>query len=162
VSGQLHASAALPRYPLDRRLGGPQSRSGRPGEQKILDPTGTRTPTPRSSSPLPVAITTILSRLLVGRGFTIHSIEQNFVSVNHENYTLHEPNSKQANFPGNCSSHRKKSVNYIKYSFRSYKFKLETFFDMENQNGVQVSTFVWWWTVLSNRGIWSRCNHSIP
>jgi hypothetical protein len=36
-----------PRYPLDRRLGGLQSRSGRCGEQKILDPTGTRTPTPR-------------------------------------------------------------------------------------------------------------------
>jgi hypothetical protein len=34
VSGQLHAPAALPpgkspRYPLDRRMGGPQSRSGR-------------------------------------------------------------------------------------------------------------------------------------
>jgi hypothetical protein len=37
-------------YPLDRRLGEPQSRSGRRGEEKILDPTGTRTPTPRSSS----------------------------------------------------------------------------------------------------------------
>jgi hypothetical protein len=37
VSGQHHAAAALyprrndPRYPLDRRLGGPQSRSGRRG-----------------------------------------------------------------------------------------------------------------------------------
>jgi hypothetical protein len=32
VSGQRHAPAALyPRYPLDRRLGGPQSRSGRRG-----------------------------------------------------------------------------------------------------------------------------------
>jgi hypothetical protein len=40
-----------PRYPLDRRLGGPQSQSGRSGEEKILDPIGTRTPTPRSSSP---------------------------------------------------------------------------------------------------------------
>jgi hypothetical protein len=34
-------------YLLDRRLGGPQSRSGRYGEVKILDPTGTRTPTCR-------------------------------------------------------------------------------------------------------------------
>jgi hypothetical protein len=33
VSGQLH-----PRYPLDRRLGGPQNLSGRRGEEKILDP----------------------------------------------------------------------------------------------------------------------------
>jgi hypothetical protein len=37
VTGHLHAPAALPRgesprYPLDRRLGGPQSRSGRHGE----------------------------------------------------------------------------------------------------------------------------------
>jgi hypothetical protein len=37
VSGQSHAPAALyprgkePRYPLDRRLGGPRSRSGRRG-----------------------------------------------------------------------------------------------------------------------------------
>jgi hypothetical protein len=37
VSGQRHAPVALyplgkdPRYPLDRRLGGPQSRSGRRG-----------------------------------------------------------------------------------------------------------------------------------
>jgi hypothetical protein len=39
VSGQLHASAALsqgksPWYPLDRRLGGPQSRSGSHGEEQ--------------------------------------------------------------------------------------------------------------------------------
>jgi hypothetical protein len=33
------------RYPLDRRLGGPQSRSGRRGEEKILDPTRIPTPT---------------------------------------------------------------------------------------------------------------------
>jgi hypothetical protein len=42
VSGQLHAPAALlqwksPLYPLDRRLGGPQSRSGR-GEEKNSQP----------------------------------------------------------------------------------------------------------------------------
>jgi hypothetical protein len=39
VSGQLHVPAALPPekkpwYPLDRRLGGAQSRSGRGGEEK--------------------------------------------------------------------------------------------------------------------------------
>jgi hypothetical protein len=49
VSGQLHAPAALPpgkspRYPFYRRLGGPQSRSGRYGEVHIFYPTGTRTP----------------------------------------------------------------------------------------------------------------------
>jgi hypothetical protein len=49
VSGQLHALLLYPRYPLDRRLGGPQSRYGRRGGEKILDPTGIRTPTHRSS-----------------------------------------------------------------------------------------------------------------
>jgi hypothetical protein len=49
LSRQLHVPTALPpekdpRYPLDRRLGGPQSLSGRRGEDKILDPTETRTP----------------------------------------------------------------------------------------------------------------------
>jgi hypothetical protein len=43
VSGQLHAPAALPpekshRYPLDWRLGGPQSRSGHGVEEKIPSP----------------------------------------------------------------------------------------------------------------------------
>jgi hypothetical protein len=43
VSGQLHALAALPHvkgpwYPLDRRLAGPQSRSGRGGEEKNSQP----------------------------------------------------------------------------------------------------------------------------
>jgi hypothetical protein len=34
-----------PRFPLDRRLGGPQSRSGRGGEEyKILATAGNRTP----------------------------------------------------------------------------------------------------------------------
>jgi hypothetical protein len=56
VSGQLHALAALPpgkknQYPLDRRLDGHQSRSERRGDEKILDPTGTRIPAPESSSP---------------------------------------------------------------------------------------------------------------
>jgi hypothetical protein len=41
VSGQLHTPAALPpgketRYPLDRRLSGLQSRSGRGGEERDL------------------------------------------------------------------------------------------------------------------------------
>jgi hypothetical protein len=43
VSGQFHAPAALPEvkspwYPLDRRLGGPQSRSGDGGEQENYQP----------------------------------------------------------------------------------------------------------------------------
>jgi hypothetical protein len=39
-----------PRYPLDKRLGGPQSQSVQHGKEKILDPNGTQTPIPRSSS----------------------------------------------------------------------------------------------------------------
>jgi hypothetical protein len=43
VSGQLHAPPALSQgksnwYPLDRWLGGPQSRSGRGGEEKNSQP----------------------------------------------------------------------------------------------------------------------------
>jgi hypothetical protein len=42
-SGELHALAALPPrkslwHPLDRRLGGPQGRSGRGGEEKNSQP----------------------------------------------------------------------------------------------------------------------------
>jgi hypothetical protein len=50
MSGQLHASVALsqrksPQYPLDRRLGGPQSRSGHSEEKKnIPAATGNQTP----------------------------------------------------------------------------------------------------------------------
>jgi hypothetical protein len=44
LSSQLHAPPLYPRYPLGRRLGGPQSRSGR-YEVKILDSTGTPTQT---------------------------------------------------------------------------------------------------------------------
>jgi hypothetical protein len=43
--------------------------------EKILDPTGTRTPTPRSSSPWPVAMPTALSRFLCTQ------LEGKFVSV---------------------------------------------------------------------------------
>jgi hypothetical protein len=35
-----HPCRFIPRYPLDRRLGGTQNRSGRSGEEQILDPTG--------------------------------------------------------------------------------------------------------------------------
>jgi hypothetical protein len=50
----LYPRGKSPGYPLDRRLGGPHNRSERRGEEKILAPTGTRTPT----SPKPVAIPT--------------------------------------------------------------------------------------------------------
>jgi hypothetical protein len=41
----LYPRGESPRYPLDRRLGGPQNRSGRRREEKILVLTETRTPT---------------------------------------------------------------------------------------------------------------------
>jgi hypothetical protein len=68
VSGQLHAPTALPQgkeplVSMDRRLGGPQSRSGRGGEQKNSQPL------PGLESPIiqPVAqrYTAELSRLIV-------------------------------------------------------------------------------------------------
>jgi hypothetical protein len=43
---QLYPRGKSPRYPLDGRLGEPQSRSGKRGEEKIRDSNGTRTPTP--------------------------------------------------------------------------------------------------------------------
>jgi hypothetical protein len=48
----LYPRGKSPRYPLERRLGGPQSRSGRSGEEKIIDPTGTRTPDPSVVQPV--------------------------------------------------------------------------------------------------------------
>jgi hypothetical protein len=42
----LYPRGKSPRHPLDRRLGRPQSRSGRRGKEKILGPTGTRIRTP--------------------------------------------------------------------------------------------------------------------
>jgi hypothetical protein len=39
----LYPRGKSPQYPLDVRLCGPQSQSGRRGEEKILDPTGTKT-----------------------------------------------------------------------------------------------------------------------
>jgi hypothetical protein len=46
----LYPRGKSPRYPLYRTLGELQSRSGQRGEEKILDPTMTRSPTPRSQS----------------------------------------------------------------------------------------------------------------
>jgi hypothetical protein len=54
---------------LYRRLGGPQSRSGRHGEVKILDPTGTRTPTSQSSSPYNKYVLTTYDILLITNSF---------------------------------------------------------------------------------------------
>jgi hypothetical protein len=59
VSTQPHAPTILPRgkspwYPLDRRLGGPQSRSGRGGEEKNSQPR--RELNPRTPIVQPVAL----------------------------------------------------------------------------------------------------------
>jgi hypothetical protein len=48
---ELYPQGKKPPVSLDRRLGGPQSRSGQRGEEKILDPIGTRIPNPQSFSP---------------------------------------------------------------------------------------------------------------
>jgi hypothetical protein len=41
LPGRFTSVGKSPRYPLDRSLGGPQSRYGRRGGEKILDLTGT-------------------------------------------------------------------------------------------------------------------------
>jgi hypothetical protein len=70
VSGQLHVPAALPPgkspwYPLDRKLGGPQSRSGRGGEEKNSQPPPGMEPlNPHRPARSLVAIPTELSRFL--------------------------------------------------------------------------------------------------
>jgi hypothetical protein len=46
----LYSRGKSPRYPLDRRLGAPQSRSEERGEEKILDPTGTENSNPSAPS----------------------------------------------------------------------------------------------------------------
>jgi hypothetical protein len=51
MSGHIHVPVALPPVPIGQD--GPRNRSGR--EKKNLAPTGTRTPSPRSTRPQPVA-----------------------------------------------------------------------------------------------------------
>jgi hypothetical protein len=63
VSVQLQAyrQGKRPRYPLDRRLGGPKSGSRQRGEKKMFESSGTRTPTPLVIQP-------------VARRYTIYAI----------------------------------------------------------------------------------------
>jgi hypothetical protein len=76
VSGQLHAPAALPagkvpRYTLDRKLDGPQSRSVHGGEEKNSQPLlGLEPPI---IQPVAQRYTTELSRLLVITVLFIHN-----------------------------------------------------------------------------------------
>jgi hypothetical protein len=53
-----------PQYPLDRRLGGPQSRSGRSGEEKNSQPRWESKPRNPIFQPVVSAIPTELSQLL--------------------------------------------------------------------------------------------------
>jgi hypothetical protein len=70
----LYPRGKCPRYLLDRRLGVPNNRSGRHGEEKILDSTGTRTPTPLLCSSVATHYTdcAIPARVL-GWGTTLHA-----------------------------------------------------------------------------------------
>jgi hypothetical protein len=64
TSRPVYLRGSSPRYPLDRRLEGPQSLCGRRGDEKSVDPTGTQTPILLWSVPYPIAIPTTLSRFL--------------------------------------------------------------------------------------------------
>jgi hypothetical protein len=58
-----------PQYPLDRRLGGPQSLSGRGGEEKNSQPPpGIEPPNPNAPARSSVGIPTELPRLLARMG----------------------------------------------------------------------------------------------
>jgi hypothetical protein len=67
-----------PWYPLDRRLGEPQSRSGHCGEVEILQ-SGIK---PRPSSPYPIAISTELSQLLHNISIIILNTNTNMININ--------------------------------------------------------------------------------
>jgi hypothetical protein len=62
----LYLRGKSPRYPLDRRLGRPQSRSGRRGEEKILGPTGTLVVQPVASRYTDYAIPGSRNDLVLG------------------------------------------------------------------------------------------------
>jgi hypothetical protein len=51
VSGQLNATVALPPVPMDTRLGGPKSRSGRCGVNRNLLPLPRNEPRPSPADP---------------------------------------------------------------------------------------------------------------
>jgi hypothetical protein len=76
----------IPRYPLDRRQGGPQNRSGRRGEEKNLVPTGTRTLDPSAVQPLASRYTdcTIPNQDLILK--TIRSLSYHSVAVWREHW----------------------------------------------------------------------------
>jgi hypothetical protein len=68
VSGQLHASAALPQYPFDRKLRGPQSSSERSGEEKKSLQSPCRESNPGRPARSLVTILTELFRLPYSEG----------------------------------------------------------------------------------------------
>jgi hypothetical protein len=66
VGGEWSASRTCrftPRYPVGRRLRGPQNRSGRRRKEKNLGHTGTRTPTPWPTKPISIRYTDCATRL---------------------------------------------------------------------------------------------------
>jgi hypothetical protein len=85
VSGQHHAPAALyprgkdPRYPLYRRLGGPQSRSGHRGYRKILSPLPGSNPDRTAVQPVARHYTAWANRLT--DGYKYNNISLRWLSV---------------------------------------------------------------------------------
>jgi hypothetical protein len=84
----LYPRGKCPQYLLDRRLGGPESQSGHCGEEKILDPTRTRTSTPQSSSLQPVAIPTTLSWLLIIQWYAVDILTASLYRVSQEEWSV--------------------------------------------------------------------------
>jgi hypothetical protein len=93
VSDQLHAPAALPpekshtRYLVDMKLRRPQRWSRRHREVKILDPTGTRTPTPSVVEPVASHYTDCdTGAITVGSSRGLFKISRHFPARDEEIY----------------------------------------------------------------------------
>jgi hypothetical protein len=83
----LYPRGRIPQYPLGRKLGDPQNRSGR-HEERSLAPTGTRTPSPRQDCAIPalsMSDTSFLITKPINRcKFVNHSVADGSVAVYEE------------------------------------------------------------------------------
>jgi hypothetical protein len=110
VSGQFHTPAALPqrkspRYLLDRRLGGPQSRSGHGGEENNFQSLPGFEP--QIIQPVAQRYTTELSRLLFSCNLVFNDELGMIVAYLRQYHSIRLKNMrKNANIPRKCDSQR--------------------------------------------------------
>jgi hypothetical protein len=109
----LYPRRKSPRHPLDRRLGGPQSRSGRRGGEKILNPTGTRIPTPGRP-----ACSQSLYRLLQNCGTTIN---QNYSALTKKLFLTYSEIWKKNKKSGRAAATKHAAEHWKKLSGKLYR-----------------------------------------